>query len=131
VAGVGLGGLIPNKFTDQNGQDSRTALNALNLKVQQWASGAALTTEQTKMVNDFMPTGYNSDTQIKQKINSLVDFMNTQMKTVAQSEGQKFELPITDLFKNKEVESILNAIETSISSSLTIPASAYGSQFKR
>lgn len=131
VAGVGLGGLIPSKFISQNGQDSRTALNALNLRVQQWASGASLTESQTNMVKNFMPSEYDSDTQVKQKLNSLVDFMNTQMKTIAQSEGQQYNPPSVSLFENKELETILNAIESSTNNFSAVPVDAYTSQFKR
>lgn len=131
VAGVGLGGLIPNKLVGQSGQDSRTALNALNLRVQQWASGASLTESQTNMVKNFMPGEYDSDTQVKQKLNSLVDFMNTQMKTIAQSEGQQYNPPSVSLFENKELETILNAVESSAGNFSAVPVEAYTSQFNR
>lgn len=99
VEGLGAGGLMPGFTLNQKGQDSRTAQSALNLKVQQWASGASLTVAQTQAVDKMMPGEYDSDETIKRKLNSLVNFMSTQVNTIAESEGQAGRLPTsTELF---------------------------------
>lgn len=99
VEGLGAGAVLPGFALSQKGQDSRTAQNALALKVQQWASGASLTASQTKMVEKMMPNEYDSDATIKRKLNSLVNFMSGQVNTIAESEGQTGKLPTgADLF---------------------------------
>jgi len=103
VAGTGLGAFIPSKFSSQDAQNSRTASSAINLKTQQWASGASLTETQTQMVMNMVPSKYDSDGEVKRKLNSLNNFMATQVGTVAKSQGQNALIDNTvDLFGTGE-----------------------------
>jgi hypothetical protein len=74
-------------------------LNAINLKVQQWASGASLTNQQLEQVNKFTPAPNDTDASVKLKLNNLANFMNTQAKSILQSQGIEFIPEKVDFFK--------------------------------
>lgn len=78
-------------------------LEAINLKVQQWASGASLTKQQTEQVDRFTPRGTDTDNDIRTKANNLANFMMTQAKSQLQSEGVKFEPEKVNLFEIYEL----------------------------
>jgi hypothetical protein len=59
---------------------NRAYLDAINLRVQQWASGASLTESQIKQVNKLVPKPTDTDYTAKAKANALIDFMNQQVK---------------------------------------------------
>lgn len=95
-------------------------INAINLKVQQWASGAALTKQQTEQVERFTPKMTDTDNAVRTKLNNLTNFMYTQAKSALQSEGIKYTpeqvnlFEIYDLWKKaspaerKEIETLIN-----------------------
>lgn len=77
-------------------------LDAINLKVQQWASGASLTKEQIAQVARFTPSKNDTDKAVRAKMNNLVDFMQQQIKGSLQSEGIQYEPQKADLFNEKQ-----------------------------
>jgi hypothetical protein len=84
-------------------------LNAINLKVQQWASGATLTESQTKLVYGMVPKKNDSDTVIKTKLNNLTNFMQQQIKGSLLSEGISYEPEKVDLWApQKSLADIMN-----------------------
>lgn len=96
---VALAGRIPF-YNTQDATTNVQNIEAINLKVQQWASGASLTDQQTKQVNRLTPSIRDTDLQIRQKMNGLVDFMNTNVQSQFQSEGIDFKPMKVDLFEN-------------------------------
>ena len=100
--------------------NNRQALEAINLKAQQWASGAALTEAQTKQVQKFTPNVYDSDKQMRTKINGLYNFMLNQAEANLLTEGINVQFPSVNLFETydlmkkaspeqrKELEKLLN-----------------------
>lgn len=95
-------------------------INAINLKVQQWASGAALTKQQTEQVERFTPKMTDTDEKVRTKLNNLTNFMYTQAKSTLQSEGINYNpdkvnlFEVYDLYKKatptqrKEIETLIN-----------------------
>lgn len=73
-------------------------INAINLKVQQWASGASLTTEQTKQVKRLVPDKNDTDAQIKRKVNQLTQYMIGQVQSELASQGIQTGTPTFDFF---------------------------------
>ena len=97
--GAGIVNLItPNGFKRAETVQNEGYLDAINLKVQQWASGAALTVEQTKQVQRFTPAKNDSDRVVKAKLNNLTNFMQQQVKSALQSEGIMYEPVKVDLW---------------------------------
>lgn len=105
--GAGLTGLIVRPLETAFGSEerkaerveNRQALEAINLKVQIWASGAALTDEQTKQVARLTPGIGDSDRKIKRKINGLYNFMMGQAESRLLVEGFNNPIPQIDLFE--------------------------------
>lgn len=74
-------------------------IEAINLKVQQWASGAALTEAQTKQVEKFTPSTWDSDKEIRTKTSQLYNFMLNQAEGNLLTEGINVQFPAVDLFE--------------------------------
>lgn len=92
----GLGyfqGNTPDVMTSNEGIKNRAFLNAVNLKVQQWASGASLTQQQTDMVNKMVPSVNDSDSVVTNKLNALKDYMTNEQKSIANTQGQRVTEP--------------------------------------
>lgn len=85
------------------------SIDAINLKVQQWASGASLTAQQTAQVNKFVPNVNDSDSQARDKLNNLSNFMLTQAQSQLQSEGVNFTPQRVDLFGDSGVKATTDA----------------------
>lgn len=100
VKGFGFlgGGFLPEFLTSQKGISNRSDINALNLKVQQWASGASLTEQQTKYVNSMIPEGNDTDKTFRTKVNNLTNYMLGDIKGRATTQGSQFEYIPVDLF---------------------------------
>ena len=77
----------------KEGITSRAYINGINLKVQQWASGAALTEQQTKQVEQMTPKTSDTDRVVREKINVLYEFMNQQVRSALLSEGLDVPVP--------------------------------------
>ena len=74
-------------------------IDAINLKVQQWASGSSLTSEQIKQVERFTPKMTDSDSSVRTKLNNLHNFMQEQAKSQLQSEGIAYVPNKVNLFE--------------------------------
>lgn len=97
--GIRFGSLSRGMFADQKAQSNISDIEAINLKVQQWASGAALTEAQTKQVAKITPKLGDTDKQIKNKINALADFMQGQARSIIASQGINYQPEKIDYFK--------------------------------
>lgn len=78
-------------------------INGINLRTQIWASGAALTKEQTRQVEGMVPKVTDTDRQARVKLNELTNFMLTQAKSVLQSEGVNFQPQKVNLFETYDL----------------------------
>ena len=78
-------------------------LDAINLKVQQWASGASLTKQQIDQVNKFTPSKNDTDKAIRTKLNNLTNFMLTQTQSQLQSEGIGYIPAKVNLFETYDL----------------------------
>ncbi len=97
--GVGFGGgAVPERYKSQNAISNRQDIEAIGLKVQQWASGASLTEQQTEMVNKFTPQLGDSDNAVKKKINGLVNFMMGQVSSDLAGQGINYSPETIDMF---------------------------------
>ena len=116
-SGVGFGsGLIPERFKNQTEISNKQDIEAIGLKVQQWASGASLTTEQTDMVKKFTPQSGDSDNAVKTKINGLVNFMMGQISSDLVGQGINFAPEPIDMFgglQSVDNQTLLNSIPSS------------------
>jgi len=84
-------------------------LEGINLKIQQWASGAALTEAQTKQVARMTPTKNDTDKNVRIKLNNLHDFMQQQIRGALQTEGIDYAPEKIDLFnKEKTLDELFN-----------------------
>jgi hypothetical protein len=95
-----INAITPDAFKRKETIENEGYLDAINLKVQQWASGASLTSDQIKQVNKITPKKGDTDKGIKTKLNSLVNFMNTQARSQLQSEGIDYSPAKVDMFTN-------------------------------
>jgi len=94
--------LTPGVFKGEQQLTVQGNINAINLKVQQWASGAALTEQQTAQVKKFTPDKNDTDKQIKTKLNNLTNFMMEQGKSSLATQGINIDIPKIDLFTEIE-----------------------------
>jgi hypothetical protein len=92
-----------NALRSKEGAENTGYIEAVNLKVQQWASGAALTTAQTEQVGRFTPTTNDTDALARTKLNNLVNFMLTQAKSNLQSEGIDYVPEKVNLFETYDM----------------------------
>lgn len=86
-------GIVPFRqvFKQEGSIQNSQYVDAINLKVQQWASGASLTAEQIKQVGRLVPLITDTDTNFAIKMSGLTNFMLTQVKSQLQSEGISYE----------------------------------------
>lgn len=83
--------------------ENRQYLEAINLKVQQWASGASLTEKQTDQVEKLTPRPTDTDNKLRTKMNGLVNFMLTQAQSQLQSEGIGYIPEKVNLFETYDL----------------------------
>lgn len=88
----------PGIFQSKEGRTNRQYVEAINLKTQQWASGASLTKEQTKQVSKLTPDKNDTDQQVKDKLNGLTKFMLGQAQASLANQGVSIEIPEIDYF---------------------------------
>lgn len=91
-------GLIGDRLASAAQIANKQDLNAINLKVQQWASGASLTAQQTAQVNELVPKVTDSDNLVKQKTNGLVNFMLQTVSSDLAGQGVNYAPGPVDLF---------------------------------
>lgn len=82
---------------------NKQQIDAVNLKVQQWASGASLTEQQTKQVDDLTPTTWDSDKEIRTKTSQLYNFMVNQAEGNLLTEGINVQFPQVNLFEIRDL----------------------------
>ena len=92
-----------NTFRQKEGIENNQYLEAINLKVQIWASGASLTKTQTDQVERLTPRPSDTDNNLRTKMNGLVNFMLTQSKSQLQSEGIDFQPEKVNLFETYDL----------------------------
>lgn len=100
--------VIPDALKRDKTIANETALGAIELKVQQWASGASLTNAQTELVQGMVPKKGDTDNVVRQKLNSLSDFMNTQISAQLSSAGVKFRPEPTDYYSDSIATRVRN-----------------------
>lgn len=127
----GFKGSAPIRFTPGvfKGEQQLTTqgnINAINLKVQQWASGASLTEAQTKQVKRFTPDKNDTDKQIKTKLNNLTNFMMEQGRSSLANQGVNIEIPKIDLFETPSTTNEDDYANTLLGSGSSSPFSNLG-----
>jgi hypothetical protein len=112
----------PDILKSPEGVANNSYVDAVNLKVQQWASGASLTKQQTEAVARLTPKRGDSYAQIKSKTNALANFMMTQAQGTLASQGVTFTPQSVDFFNDTErVNSFLDVAEEALND----PANLY------
>lgn len=101
--GIGFG-YLRGAEARQKRIENQSAFDAINLKVQQWASGAALTAEQTKQVKKLTPDKNDTDFRIRQKLNALAQYMVGQVSGQLAGQGIGFSMEPVDLFNKKPLD---------------------------
>lgn len=86
--------------------NNQSAIEAINLKVQQWASGASLTKEQERQVARLAPDKSDTDYKIREKVNSLTQFMQQQVKAELASKGISYDPTQIDYFAPSATEQL-------------------------
>lgn len=99
---------LPNALKKDTTVRNEAYLNAINLKVQQWASGATLTEQQTKLVYGMVPTKNDNDAKVREKLNNLINFMQQQIKGSLASEGVYYQPAPVDLFHTDTLDDIFS-----------------------
>lgn len=97
-------GVIPFReaLRSKEGTRNTAYINAINLKIQQWASGASLTRQQLEQVEKIVPSPSDTDTKVKEKLNNLVNIMQQQIRGSLTAEGVTYDPPKVDLFNPQE-----------------------------
>jgi hypothetical protein len=92
----------------QKSIENRGYIDGINLKIQQWASGASLTDAQTRKVEAMTPAATDTDFNAKTKTNNLANFMNDQIRGALQSEGIQWNPEKIDLFTPQTLDGIMS-----------------------
>ena len=107
--GVGLAGRIKEgvkglfNLKSPEAIQNAQQIGAVNLKVQQWASGASLTEEQIEQVDKLTPTLNDSDRNVRTKTSQLYNFMLNQAEGNLLTEGINVQFPQVNLFEVREL----------------------------
>lgn len=78
-------------------------LAALDLKVQQWASGASLTEQQTKQVQKLVPKIDDTDRNVRTKLNGLYNYMINQVESDLLTDGVNINFKPVNLFETYDL----------------------------
>jgi hypothetical protein len=78
---------------------NESLISTLDLQTQYWASGAALSDEQTKLVQKMIPTKSDKDSAVRTKLNQLVNYMLSQTASRLSTDGIDFKPQKVDLFE--------------------------------
>jgi len=97
----GIKGLFNLKSPEAT--QNQQQIDAVNLKVQQWASGASLTEQQIKQVDKLTPTLNDSDREIRTKTSQLYNFMLNQAEGNLLTDGINVQFPQVNLFEVREL----------------------------
>lgn len=104
--------LVPSFLKKEQTIKNESLINALNLQTQFWASGAALTKEQTKSVEKMIPKKTDTDKIVRAKSNQLVNYMLSQTSSKLVTDGISYTPEKVDLFNvtPTEVENMDNIL---------------------
>jgi len=107
------------RFPFLRGEEARTErqyntgdISAINLKVEQWASGASLTKEQERKVKKMTPDKGDTDKQIQRKINQLANYMIGEIRSDLATQGINYVPPTVDFFNQDPLGLELQITET-------------------
>lgn len=76
IGGLGFGQIVPSRYLNQQGQDNRTNLSALEGTVESWMTGASVAEDQQKRIKrDMVPKRGDPDSVIRRKVNALTNYM--------------------------------------------------------
>jgi len=107
--GMGFGGRIKESikgiFNVKNKQaiENRQNIDGINLKVQQWASGANLSEQQTEQVNKLTPKAGDSDKTARIKFSGLYNYMLNQVESELLTDGVNINFASVNLFENRDL----------------------------
>jgi hypothetical protein len=90
---------LPEAFKREKTVSNESLISALDLQTQFWASGAALSDEQTKLVQKMIPTKNDKDKTVRAKVNQLVNYMLSQTSSRLRTDGITFTPERIDLFE--------------------------------
>src|SRR3990167_1016598 len=82
---------------------NESLISALDLQTQFWASGAALSPEQTTLVQKMIPTRKDTHTAVRAKTNQLVNYMLSQTASRLITDGVTFVPEAVDLFETNDL----------------------------
>jgi hypothetical protein len=92
---------LPEWMKRQSTVKNEALISALDLQTQFWASGAALSEGQTKLVQSFIPTKSDNDKTIRTKTNNLVNYMLSQTSAKLLTDGIEYQPAKVDLFETQ------------------------------
>lgn len=104
-----VGAITPDALKRDKTIANETALGAIELKVQQWASGASLTEAQTELVQGMVPKKGDTDNVVQQKVKALTDMMNSQVSAQLTSAGIKFRAEPSDYYSDSIATKVRNS----------------------
>lgn len=100
IEGLGIGGILPGKVLSQKAQQNRTDLSALEGTIENWMTGAAVSEDQQKRIKkNMVPGKYDSDGQVKRKINALTNYMLNYASGSLATQGVQWTPETVDFFK--------------------------------
>ena len=82
---------------------NESLISALDLQTQFWASGAALSEEQTKLVQKMIPVPTDTDRQIRTKVNQLMNYMLSQTASRLVTDGIDYKPEKVNMFEMMEL----------------------------
>ncbi len=130
-----LSGVVPSFAKSDARTKNEGLLNAVNLKVQQWASGASLTAEQTKQVAQMVPSAGDTDARAREKLNTLADMMAGQISADFSSAGVKYRPETASYFDNGISTKVRNAVGAGYSATDVVTGlsgdATYGSKIQQ
>lgn len=115
----GIGFLAKGFFTGKGDErkTNKADIAGLNLKVQQWASGASLTKQQEKYVARMVPDKNDSDRKVQAKLNALTNYMLADVQGRVAAKGEKLEYMPVDFFGEEvKADNIAPAINNAVAS---------------
>lgn len=100
VKGYGFlgGGFLPEAVSGQKAIATRGNVAGIEGKLQQWLSGASLSKGQEKLVEKMIPGANDTDATVKTKLNQLANYMLSDIKGRASTQGVDFNYDNVDVF---------------------------------
>lgn len=100
VKGYGFlgGGFLPEAVSGQKAIATRGNISGIEGKLQQWLSGASLSKGQEKLVEKMIPGANDTDATVKTKLNQLANYMLSDIKGRASTQGVDFNYDNVDVF---------------------------------